>query len=168
MRGTNGHVLYLDFDGCLHHQNCLWHPLIGPYLSTPEGGNYVLFQHAELLEKTLEPYPKVEIVLSTAWTLRYGWSRTSKYLRPRLRSRVIGATFHSLMSKSDFSELPRGVQVLRDVQRRKPQSWVAIDDDFSGWPEATLDRYVRTHERDGISDPEALWNLKQKLSEMCK
>jgi hypothetical protein len=166
MKGTGGFLLYLDFDGCLHHDHCLWHPRIGPYLSVPEGGGYVLFQHAELLERALRPYPRVEIVLATAWVLRYGWSRTTKYLRPALRSRVIGATFHSSMNKTEFSELPRGVQVQRDVERRKPRSWVAIDDDFQGWPEASLDRYVRTHKQNGISDPIAFARLQQKLVEM--
>ena len=70
MKGTGGHVLYLDFDDTVHHENCLWHPRVGPYLSVPEGKGYVLFQHAELLEQLLLPYPDVQIVLSTAWVLR--------------------------------------------------------------------------------------------------
>lgn len=32
MKGTNELVLYLDFDGVLHHENCLWHPKLGDYV----------------------------------------------------------------------------------------------------------------------------------------
>lgn len=64
MKGTGELILYLDYDGVLHHENCLWHPKIGAYLSAPDG--YVLFQHAELLEQLLAPHPQVQIVLSTA------------------------------------------------------------------------------------------------------
>ena len=68
-------VLYLDYDGVLHHENVLWHPKIGAYLSAPEG--FVLFQHAELLERVLEPYPDICIVLSTSWMRSYGCDKVA-------------------------------------------------------------------------------------------
>ena len=158
-------ILYLDFDGVLHHANCLWHPRVGAYLSAPDG--YVLFQHAELLEEILTPYPEVRIVLSTSWVRVYGCTKAAKNLRPSLRQRVIGATFHSQMDKQAFTEAPRGVQVLSDVMRRKPKDWIAIDDDHRDWPAACLDKYVRTHEHEGISEPTVLAELKLKLVKMC-
>ncbi|MDT7517956.1 HAD domain-containing protein [Rhodoferax sp. TBRC 17660] len=130
MRKLLGHgelLLYLDFDGVLHHENVLWHPRIGAYLSAPE--QYKLFQHIGLLETLLEPYPQVRIVLSTAWVCRYGCAKSAKQLGPRLRQRVIGATFHSRMDQDMFTALPRGKQVWEDVRRRKPSGWIALDDD---------------------------------------
>jgi len=59
VKGTEEDILYLDFDGVLHHENVLWRPLVGPYLSAPDG--CLLFQHAELLERLLEPCPRVQI-----------------------------------------------------------------------------------------------------------
>ena len=53
MKGTGELVLYLDYDGVLHHENCLWHPRRGAYLVAPQ--RYSLFQHAPLLEEMLEP-----------------------------------------------------------------------------------------------------------------
>ena len=47
LRGAGELVLYLDFDGVLHHENVLWHPNKGAYLCAPS--RYTLFQHAELL-----------------------------------------------------------------------------------------------------------------------
>ncbi|WP_114971141.1 HAD domain-containing protein [Rhodoferax ferrireducens] len=165
MKGTGHLLLYLDFDGVLHHENCLWHPTIGPYLC--EGEGYVLFQHCELLEKMLEPYPYVQIVLSTMWVVRYGCAKSAKNLRPALRQRVVGATYHSRMSRAEFVDTPRGLQVWQDVMRRKPRDWLALDDVHIGWPEHALPHYARTHKHAGISDPAVQAEFKQKLKEMC-
>jgi HAD domain in Swiss Army Knife RNA repair proteins len=166
MRGTGELILYLDFDGVLHHENCLWHPKIGAYLSAPEG--YVLFQHSVLLDQLLTPYPHVKIVLSTSWVRRYGCSKAAKNLRPGLRSRVIGATYHSNMREHEFAALPRGLQVWSDVIKRKPRDWLALDDVTEGWPEQALSHFVRAHELDGISDPAVLVEFQEKLGRMCR
>jgi hypothetical protein len=165
MKGTGELVLYLDYDGVLHHENVLWHPRIGAYLSAPDG--YVLFQHSELLERLLAPYPAVQIVLSTTWVRRYGRTKAAKNLRPALRSRVIGATFHSRMDEQRFSEVPRGMQVWSDVLRRKPRDWLALDDDWLDWPKWCLEKYVRTHEHEGLSDPAVQAEFREKLQELC-
>ena len=166
MRGTGELILYLDFDGVLHHENCLWHPKVGAYLSAPDG--YVLFQHAELLEQLLAPHPQVQIVLSTSWVSQYGCSKTAKKLRPALRSRVIGATYHSSMCEHEFNALPRGLQVYTDVVKRRPRDWLAIDDMTEGWPERALPHYVRTHQHEGISDLAVLAEFREKLERMCE
>ncbi len=169
MRKLLGHgelLLYLDFDGVLHHENVLWHPRIGAYLSAPE--QYKLFQHIGLLETLLEPYPQVRIILSTAWVRRYGCAKSAKQLGPRLRQRVIGATFHSRMDQDLFTALPRGKQVWEDVRRRKPSGWIALDDDGEGWPQECASNFIQTHEKDGISHPEILHKLKAALEQLCK
>lgn len=164
--GHNERILYLDFDGVLHHENVLWHPRIGAYLSAPDG--HVLFQHAELLEGLLRPFPKVRIVLSTSWVRRYGYPKAAKNLNPLLRARVIGATFHSRMDEADFASEPRGIQVWSDVLRRKPRDWLALDDDYLHWPAWCLDKYVRTDKHEGIREPQVLAEFKEKLERMCR
>ncbi|QNT63320.1 hydrolase, partial [Ralstonia solanacearum] len=63
-------VLFLDFDGVLHRGNS--------YL-TPEGivssapGRIELFEYAAILDRLLEPYPLVEVVLSTDWAPKFGF-----------------------------------------------------------------------------------------------
>jgi hypothetical protein len=169
MKGTGELVLYLDYDGVLHHENVLWHPRIGAYLSAPDG--YVLFQHSELLEQILAPYPQVHIVLSTTWVRRYGCTKAAKNLLPALRSRVIGATFDPRWSAAKLGEYwdaPRGVQVWSDVLRRKPRDWLALDDDWRQWPTNCLEKYVRTHAHAGLSDPAVQAEFREKLQEMCK
>lgn len=149
----------------LHHENVRWHPRRGAYMSAPPG--YILFQHVDLLEHILAPYPAVQIVLSTTWARVYGYSRSAKRLPPALKSRVIGATFHSNMDEANFTAEPRGMQVWNDVLRRKPKDWIALDDDFLDWPAWCLDKYVRTHEMEGISEPSVEAELRQKLALMC-
>lgn len=161
-KGYGKHVLYLDFDGVLHHENCLWHPKKGAYLSAPS--EFTLFQHAELLEALLAPYPAVLIVLSTNWVRRYGVARTAKRLPEDLRQRVIGATVHSAMDENYLSSLPRGLQVYEDVLRRKPAKFIAIDDVDEGWPSAIREHLVLTHDKHGISHPPVLAELKRKLT----
>lgn len=161
MKGHGGQVLYLDFDGVLHHENCYWRRGFGAYLVAPP--QYRLFQHAALLEELLEPYPAVVIVLSTSWVRRLRFSHTAKRLPLGLRRRVIGATFHSWMNEEEFTNQPRGVQIWNDVVRRKPATWLALDDDHADWPTWCLDNYVQTHETEGISEPAVTALLIQKL-----
>ncbi|MDR3369072.1 HAD domain-containing protein [Rhodoferax sp.] len=160
-------ILYLDFDGVLHHENCLYHPRRGAYLEAPE--RYTLFQHAELLVQLLAPYPALQIVLSTSWVLRYGCSATAKRLPPGLRDRVVGATFHSRhMHADDFRVLPRGVQVAEDALRRQPRAWIALDDDDEGWLKEHRHRLIKTHQYEGLNMPGVIQKLNAKLAEMHK
>ena len=166
-KGRGGLVLYLDYDGVLHHENCLWHPRRGAYLSAP--ARYTLFQHSELLAQLLAPYPALAIVLSTTWICRYGVSASTKRLPEVLQNRVIGGTLRSrYMRESEFKYLLRGEQVFADVQRRQPRDWLALDDNCEGWPQAHLHHWVQTDPYEGISDPEVLNTFQQKLEAMCK
>jgi hypothetical protein len=161
-KGYGGKVLYLDFDGVLHHENCLWHPKRGVYLQAPP--EFTLFQHAPLLDELLMPYADVLIVLSTSWVRTYGVARTVKFLPEGLLRRVIGATFHSRMSKSSFMEMPRGQQVYEDFLRRRPSRVVAIDDLNEGWEEPFSRHLVLTHPTHGIAHPPVLDELKRMLA----
>ncbi len=164
-KGAGELILYLDFDGVLHHENCLWSPKRGPYLKAPPGN--VLFQHAQLLETLLNPYPQIRIVLSTSWVRSYGCTGAAKRLPQSLRDRVIGATFHSRINKHEFAAAPRGMQVWGDVVRRQPKDWIALDDDWLHWPKWCLDKYVKTHEFEGIAEPAVLLEITAKLAILC-
>lgn len=160
-KGYGGKVLYLDYDGVLRHENCLWHPRKGVYLDAPP--EFTLFQHAPLLDELLKPYSDVLIVLSTSWVRTYGVTRTAKFLPEGLRQRVVGATFHSRMDRISFMNLPRGQQVYEDFLRRKPANVVVIDDLNEGWDEPFSDHLVLTHPTHCISDQTVLDELRAKL-----
>lgn len=149
-RGKGLPVLYLDFDGVLHHENVLRHPRRGIYAGPP---GFELFEHAALLEQLLEPHPLVRIVLSTSWVRAIRFSRSVKWLPRGLQDRVIGATYHSEMNEQIFAEKPRGQQVLEDVARRRPLHWLVLDDTDEGWPSEVRDNVLITNERLGIAEP---------------
>lgn len=53
LAGQDEVVLYLDFDGVLHHENVTWHPKKGAVLHAPLP--HRLFQHVDLLEEEIAP-----------------------------------------------------------------------------------------------------------------
>ena len=164
--GRGEPVLYLDFDGVLHHEDVWWDPRRGAYMNAH---GHRLFEHVSLLEDLLAPWPEVKIVLSTSWVGHYGFSRTARRLGPALRSRCIGATWHTAMRDTEhaFVRLPRGVQVAQDVARRKPAAWVAIDDDHDDWPVQLETHLVRSNPILGLSAPVVLADVREKLRAMA-
>jgi len=161
LKGQGGVVLYLDFDGVLHHEDVWWHPRRGAYINTP---GYRVFEHMHLLEEALEPFPHVLIVLSTSWVRVRRFSGALKRLSPSLRARVIGATFHTNMKRTAFEALPRGVQILNDVARRQPCHWVALDDDSESWPVEHAKRLILCDGALGVSAPGVLDALRERLA----
>jgi len=167
MPGRGELLLVLDFDGVLHHENVRWDKDRGLYLGAP--ARYSLFQHAQLLAEVLAPHPEVLIVLSTSWVRMFGFIETAQRLPEALRDRTIGATWSPEMQDlgDSLAAMPRGLQVLRDVQLRQPRDWLAVDDDLVGWPEAHLHKVVQSDPYEGISASPVLDELKMKLAAMC-
>lgn len=158
-----GRVLMLDYDGVLHPDSVYLIHKRGPTLVNAPG--HRLFENCGLLDEVLAPYPQLRIVLSTSWVRRYRGSvrRVARRLTPSLQARVIGATYHSRMDPDEFAQAPRGMQVWSDVLRRKPTTWLALDDDYLHWPTWCRDNLVRTHPIFGIAEPGVLAELKAKL-----
>lgn len=164
-RGQGELLLYLDFDGVLHHENVLWRPRRGVYAGPP---GFKLFEHTALLAELLEPYPRVGIVLSTSWVRTFGYSRTVKRLSPDLGHRVLGATFHSQMNEQSFIARPRGQQVLADVARRRPRDWLALDDTDEGWSPEIRHHVLITDEQLGIAAPGMPQRIAEALQHMTR
>jgi hypothetical protein len=162
-----GRVLYLDFDGVLHPEDVWRRPGWGPFVASPPG--HRVFEHAELLTELLTPYSDLRIVLSTSWVRMFRSVRkVARRLPDELRARVVGATYHGEMDASAFQEMPRGMQIWADVRRRLPQAWLALDDDAAGWPTVCGDHLVQTDPVHGISAPDVLAELQDKLSAMYR
>lgn len=162
-------VLYLDLDGVVHHEQVLWHPSKGIYMSPQGAAGHSLFEWLPILESVLEPYPEVALVLSSTWCIRPGYSATLKRLPPSLRNRFIGGTYHRRVhgvdpwNLSTFRATPRGVQVQEDARRRKPRQWIALDDDLEGWPESCRRNLVACDGTTGLSNPDVQQALREKL-----
>lgn len=110
-------LLYLDFDGVLHHEDVRWSPKRGAYMNAP---GEQLFAYADLLGRQLLQLPDLRIVLSTSWAVHYGFSRAAKRLPEGLRRRAIGATWHSQMNRQVFDNTPRGLQVSMTYSAASP------------------------------------------------
>jgi hypothetical protein len=162
---ANASLLYLDFDGLLHHENVRIGPDGVPFLVAPP--RYRLFQHVQLLEELLAPFPAVRIILSTTWVLRVGAEAAANRLPESLRARVVG-TFVPLDAPADFWHMPKGLLVAEDVERRCPVAWLALDDDQVGWPAWALPNVVFSDPYEGISPPKVKAAIRRKLTEMVQ
>ena len=147
--GRDQDLLFLDYDGVLHNDAVFRSRKRGIYLDAP--ASFSLFQHMTLLEESLRPYPHVRIILATTWVRVLSFSRAVKFLAPALRERVIGATFHSQMNVDLFLSKSRGEQILDDVKRRHPRSWLALDNDDMGWPSDFFEQLICTDDVHGLS-----------------
>ena len=162
-------VLYLDLDGVVHHEKVLWHPRKGIYMSPYEAAGHSLFEWIPILESVLQPHLAVALVLSSTWCIRPGYSATLKRLPATLSARFIGGTYHKRVHGVDpwnltmFRTTPRGVQVQEDAQRRKPQQWIALDDDLEDWPDSCRQNLVACEGTTGLSNPEVQHELREKL-----
>lgn len=163
-KGAGKKILYLDYDGVLHHEDVYFKINVGCYfgpLACP-GSNF--FEWSHLLVDWLTPYPQVGIVLSTSWVPKRGFTFARRVLPPELKKRVVGATYHSSMDRMVFKRIPRGQQVENDLKRRMPASWVALDDCNEGWDWLKDDRLVVTDERLGLGAPGADKRTKEIFS----
>jgi hypothetical protein len=158
---TTRRIIYLDFDGVLHDEEVYWDIKRGIYLRTR---GRTLFEWAPILEKLLETHGDVRIVLSTSWVPMKSFIYARKQLIHSLGSRVIGSTFHTrYMRRDEFMNMPRGVQIAQDVHRRRPGSWIAVDDDDANWPSSLRKHLIRTDGGTGLNSPEIQCAISQWL-----
>ena len=153
-------LLFLDFDGVLHPDAVY---LTSRVVELRAAGE--LFMWAPLLVEVLAPHQDLRIVLSTSWARNLGFHRA----RSVLQARVVGANWHSATGKGwpDFIPWdmePRFEQIQSYLSRLSaPASWIAIDDDDRGWADADRGRLILTDPNKGLSAPETLAQLAQKL-----
>jgi len=152
-------VLYLDFDGVLHHDAVYRNLRRGIYVSQSEAPGRTLFEWVQPLVDALAPYPDVRIVLSTTWVRSLRYSRALERLPATLQARAIGSTYHSrvhdprltLGSHAQYTRL-RGEEVMADVARRRPDRWIAVDDTDEGWPDEARRHLGLCHSDRGLGD----------------
>lgn len=159
-------LCYLDYDAVLHDGNVLRNRLKGMHIKTP---GRTFFEWMPILEELFAPYPDLKIVLSTTWVREMGFDAAKHELSPSLRDRVIGSTFlHPNIVKMTFDTMPRGMQIVGDVERRRPTYWFALDDDAIGWPVRWKDHLIETNDRLGVSDPAVQERIRQRLCDIYR
>lgn len=163
--------IYLDYDGVLHPEDVRQRSNKPPAVFVDGVASGVpLFQHMQLLEDALAPYPDIRIVLSTSWVPTVGYGIAKAKLSAGLQSRVSGSTWHSHMQLWDgpvqhVGALSRYQSIVADASRRQQGRWLAIDDDLVGWPEDQLHRVVApTDPILGLSQPGIIEQLMKALA----
>lgn len=152
-------ILFLDYDGCLHPDGVF----ISSGKPTSRTPGAQLFEHAELLSELLAPYPHLQIVLSTSWVRKLDFNRAKGYLPSLLQERVIGSTYEFCTDICSWHELTKFDQILRYVCRNAIKSWLALDDDYHGWPEACEMHLICPDRHLGLGEPRTWEQLKTKL-----
>ncbi len=162
-------ILFLDYDGVLHPDEVFLER--GRPVLRKEGS---LFMWAGLLVDALDAHPHVKLVLSTSWARELRFARARDYLPAELRSRVIGATWHSAMATDSehrslgretwWDQATRYQQIQRYVARAGLTDWIAIDDRPEGWAEVDIHRLVRTDSALGLSERSAHCRLAEALA----
>jgi hypothetical protein len=156
-------ICYLDYDAVLHDGNVLRNRTQGMYIKRP---GRTFFEWMPILEDLLAPYPDLKIVLSTTWVRELGFKEAKFELSEPLRDRVIGSIFlQPKIVNAEFDTMPRGMQILSDVKRRKPSHWFALDDDAFGWPAQYREHLIQTSDQSGLSDPAVQERVRQRLAE---
>jgi hypothetical protein len=126
-------VLFLDFDGVLHPGD-VWVERATQQVTLRTPG-HKLFESLPILIEAIAPYPALQIVLSTSWVRTFRLEQTLEFLPKTLQTRVLGATYDPNSPEAwRWDRLRRYDTIALDVQRRRPDRYLAVDDDALGWP----------------------------------
>ncbi|MBD8722146.1 hypothetical protein IFT43_02060 [Oxalobacteraceae sp. CFBP 13708] len=98
--------------------------------------DHLLFEHAPLLMRVLEPFPDVKISLSTSWVRALGYEFAVQQLPPALQARVVGTIWQGWMLQVPPPR--RHDAITTDAEERQVKRWLALDNDVDGWPAERL------------------------------
>lgn len=162
-------TLFVDFDGTLHSGHAF----------IDEGGQITLdsgrqlLEYAPLLVEMLEPYPAVEIVLTTFWLRKLTTETIMSYLPMELARRVVDTTRDR---KARLSYVLNGAEktdiISSYVYGKRLKNWLAIDDavygayHFGREPGGFVRNFVLLDSALGISDEGARQHIRDWLVEV--
>ncbi|SFT95479.1 HAD domain-containing protein [Paraburkholderia aspalathi] len=162
-------TLFLDFDGTLHvgHASMDDEGIISLDTGRP------LFEYAPVLVKMLEPYPAVQIVLTTSWLQTMPTDKVMSYLPPELARKVVDTTQGR---KARFSYLLNGSGrtdvITCYAYGQRLRNWLAIDDSvygayhFGREPGELVRNFVLLDSTRGINDEGAQQRIREWLVEV--
>ena len=122
-------TLFVDYDGTLHRG----HALLDENGEISLDSGQPLFEYAPLLAEMLEPYPGVQIVLTTSWLQKLPVEQVIAYLPPALAMRVVDTTRGFKPRISYLRDGCGRTDVIRSyVFEKRLKNWLAIDDSVYG------------------------------------
>jgi hypothetical protein len=148
---TDNTILFLDFDGVLHHID---EAAIDEDFNFT--GNPNLFKWVPLLAELLAPYPELRIIVSSDWRRLFDDDALKTFLGP-LAARFIGVV--------ETYGPTRAAEIVIEAERRGILRWLALDDHPSVVKAAPKDaRFVVCDSSTGIAGAEAQASLRAKLA----
>lgn len=148
---NSGALLYLGISGVLH-------PSVSEYSQRydrlPGSDGHTLYEGAPLLEKLLEGWPEVRIVLTSSLPRIYSFEMVLEQLGRQLARRVDGYTYEDLTTRvlmadartpysgDDYRMLDKADIVRVHVAWRKPAAFVVLDDEDLRWTGRELEENV--------------------------
>ncbi|EUC18712.1 hypothetical protein PMI06_003088 [Burkholderia sp. BT03] len=159
-------TLFVDFDGTLH---------VGASYIDEKGQVTLdtgapLLEFAPLLAKLLEPYPSVEIVLTTSWTRNLSPEKVISFLPSELARRVVATTRSSTARLGYIKDgTDRTYIICTFASNRRLTRWLALDDraygieKFERVPGELQSHFVCLDPSRGISDQRALDRIQEWL-----
>jgi hypothetical protein len=122
-------TLFVDYDGTLHRGR----GLLDKHGEVSLDSGQPLFEYAPLLASMLEPYPGVQLVLTTSWLNELPLEQVISYLPVGLARRVVGTTHGIAARYGHFKDGSARTYVIRSyVFEKRLANWLAIDDSVYG------------------------------------
>jgi hypothetical protein len=159
-------TLFVGGDGTLHRGNGLVRADGSISLDT---GN-APFEFAPLLADLIEPYPKVEIVLTSGWMDWLTLDQLVSYLPVQLASRVVGWTRGYKAPFGYWNDGSAKTYIIRSyVFAHRLANWLAIDDSVFGANQLSSEllslesHLVLLDSKQGIGNPNAQQRIRDWL-----
>jgi hypothetical protein len=164
-------TLFVDYDGTLHAGRAF---IEAAGQVTLDSGR-PLFEFAPLLVEMLEPYPAVEIVLTTSWLQAMPTERVVSYLPPELARRVVDTTRGRIARFSHMKDGSGRTDIIASyAYGKRLKNWLAIDDSvygayyFGREPGELVQNFVLLDSTRGISDAGAQQRIREWLVDVQK
>lgn len=149
-------TLYLDFDGVLHR---FGEPAFDENFQLVD--NPRLFEWRPILERLIEPWVDVQIIVSSDWSRLFDDDALVSFLGP-----VLGLRFVGVLEVVDSA---RANGIGADAARRGFTQWIALDDHPSVIAASKSDpRFIACDSQTGLSDPDVQEMLRAQFARFLR
>ncbi len=162
-------TMFLDFDGTLHIGRA---SMDEQRVITLDSGRPP-FEFAPLLIELLEPYPAVQLVLTTSWLMTLTEDEVVALMPQELGRRVVGTTrYVSSRLSYILNGTDRTYVIWKYASGKRLKHWLAVDDSVFGADEFGRTRgelvphYLLLHSLRGLSDGAARQRIAEWLTEV--
>jgi hypothetical protein len=130
-----------------------------------------LFEHCDRLVAALEPFPNVQIVISSTWRAHFDLDALKAFLPTALAERVIGVT-PGVFSRDGANHRLREIGAFSSKNQEYANTpWIALDDNIE-YPDQLGEEWALKHlllldSKKGFTDADAV-TLRQRLQNLAE